>query len=178
MQYFIGIVPPEELKSKITNFQKKYNFQGMTAAVEPHLTLKAQGGLTEDKTWIDGVRKICANFSSFELTVGDPHIFGRDILYLSAQSPELVELHNVLVRTISPTQEFIKKYFELEDFTPHITLAKTFNGITQGELKTMKRLAEEELQSYPVFRVTFIRIYEETDGGTYKPYLDINLNSH
>lgn len=175
MQYFIGIVPPEEFKSKIVEFQKKYSSQNVAAAAEPHLTLKAQGGLTEDKAWIDKVKMICANFSSFDLTIDGPQLFGEDILYLSAHSPELVGLHNELVKTISPTQESIKKYFESEDFTPHITLAKTFYGTSQKALQSMKILAEKEFQPYPVFRVTSIRIYEETGDGTYKPCLDIKL---
>lgn len=176
MQYFIGIVPPEEFNNKITEFQQKYNSKKILASVEPHLTLKAQGGLTEDKEWIDRVQKICANFSSFKLTISDPKLFGDDILYLSAQSPELFELHNELVKAVSPTQEAIKKYFELEDFTPHITIGKTFYGTSLEELNTMKLLSEKELGPYPAFEVTYIRIYEETELGAYKPYLDIELN--
>lgn len=45
-EYFIGIVPPKEYLKRIELFQTKWmNHLG----VEPHITLKAQGGLTPDK---------------------------------------------------------------------------------------------------------------------------------
>ncbi|WP_185960043.1 2'-5' RNA ligase family protein [Planococcus soli] len=175
MQYFIGIVPPAEFKNKIIEFQQKYSSRKITAGVEPHLTLKAQGGLAEDKAWIDQVKMICASFSSFKLIISDPQLFGDDILYLSAHSPELFNLHNKIVQVISPTQETIKKYFEAEDFTPHITLGKTVYGTSQKELIDMKIQAEKELGPYPSFEVTFIRIYEESEFGNYTTYLDIEL---
>jgi hypothetical protein len=46
VEYFIGIVPPEEYMKRIECFQRRWmNYLG----VEPHITLKAQGGLTSDK---------------------------------------------------------------------------------------------------------------------------------
>ena len=41
--YFIGIAPPAEYLERVEHFQRKWmNF----LFVEPHVTLKAQGGLT------------------------------------------------------------------------------------------------------------------------------------
>lgn len=176
MQYFIGIVPSDEYKKKIIEFQQKWVNHFITDVVEPHITLKAQGGLTPDKEWISKVKKVCNNFSSFNISVSKPMFFGEDILYLSATSKELYKLHNCIVEEISPSDDLIKKYFELDDFTPHMTLGKTYFGLSKQELKDMAQLAEEELSPYPSIEVNFIRIYQEIEPLKYIKYFDIPLN--
>ncbi|WP_371932625.1 hypothetical protein [Bacillus carboniphilus] len=42
VEYFIGIVPPEEYLERVELFQNKWIKQ---SDVEPHITLKAQGGI-------------------------------------------------------------------------------------------------------------------------------------
>jgi hypothetical protein len=72
VEYFIGIVPPEEYLKRIENFQRKgINNLG----VEPHITLKAQGGLTPDKKWIDKL-KVCKNFKLFQISL-ETYVFWR-----------------------------------------------------------------------------------------------------
>lgn len=175
MQYFIGIVPTDEYKERIIDFQKKWSNNRITEVVEPHITLKSQGGLTPDKEWIRIVESICKNFNSFSVTISKPMFFGDDILYLSALSEALNVLHKNIVQGISPSEDLIKKYFELDDFAPHITLGKTYYGLSNNELKDMAKLAEEELTPYPTLEVNFIRIYQEDEPGIYKTYLDIPM---
>lgn len=117
MQYFIGIVPSDEYKQKVIAFQQKWKNHKITDVVEPHITVKAQGGLTPDKEWIRKVKKVCNHFSPFNITVSKPVFFGEDILYLSVNSKELYELHNNIVEEISPSDDLIKKYFERADYT-------------------------------------------------------------
>lgn len=175
MQYFIGIVPSDEYKKKIIEFQQKWTNHRITDAVEPHITLKAQGGLTIDQGWISKVKNVCKDFQPFYISVSKPMFFGDDILYLSASSEELYKLHNSIVQEIAPSVDLIKKYFELDNFTPHMTLGKTFYGLSKQELKDMAKLAEVELSPYPTFEVNSIRIYQEVETGRYVTYLDIPL---
>ncbi len=176
MQYFIGIMPPEEYKTKIVEFQQQWKGLWITDVVEPHITIKAQGGLTPDQEWLSKVQEICTDFQEFTISVGKPMFFGEDILYLSASSKELYQLHHRLVHRISPSDELIKKYFELEDYIPHMTLGKTYFGLSQQRLKDMAKLAEDELSPYPTFKVEFIRIYQEVEPMKYVKYLDIPLS--
>ncbi|MGM7702801.1 2'-5' RNA ligase family protein [Pseudalkalibacillus sp. Hm43] len=176
MQYFIGIVPPEDYKTNIIEFQKKWNGHWITEVVEPHITVKAQGGLTPDQEWLSKVEEVCKEFQPFTVSVGKPMFFGEDILYLNASSIELIQLHQSLVHRISPSAELIKKYFELDDFTPHMTLGKTYFGLSNRELKDMAKLSDEELSPYPTYEVDFIRIYQEVEPMKYIKYLDIPLS--
>jgi 2'-5' RNA ligase len=181
VEYFIGIVPPEEYMKRIEHFQRRWmNYLG----VEPHITLKAQGGLTPDKKWIDKVKKVCENFKPFQISLGKPMYFGDSILYLSVNSNNLHTLHQKIVREISPSDDLIKRYFELDDFVPHLTLGKEqysgniSTGISKQELKDMEKLAEKELTPYPNFEVNFIRIYElNIEKQRYDRYLDIPLSN-
>jgi 2'-5' RNA ligase len=172
-EYFIGIVPPKEYLDRIEQFQRKWIKH---LGVEPHITLKAQGGLTLDKTWINKVKKVCENFEPFQMNLDKPMYFGDFILYLSVNSSNLLDLHQKVVREISPSDDLIKKYFELDDFVPHLTLGKLQNGLTIQELRDMEKLAENELTPYPNFEVNFIRIYElSIEKQRYEKYLDIFL---
>ena len=172
-EYFIGIVPPKEYLDRIEQLQRKWMKH---LGVEPHITLKAQGGLTLDKKWIDKVKIVCENFEPFQMSLDKPMYFGDFILYLSVNSNNLLDLHQKIVQEISPSDEKIKKYFELDDFVPHLTLGKVQHGLSIQELKAMEKLAEKELTPYPNFEVNFIRIYELTiEKQRYDKFLDISL---
>ncbi|MGP4060650.1 hypothetical protein [Halobacillus sp. H74] len=84
-------------------------------------------------------------------------------------------LHEKIVREISPSKELIEKYFELDDFVPHMTLGKTTYGLTKQELNDMAGQAEKELAPFPSFEVDFIRIYLEEKTNKYRRYLDVPL---
>ncbi|MER2260991.1 MAG: 2'-5' RNA ligase family protein [Psychrobacillus sp.] len=181
VEYFIGIVPPEEYLKRITQFQRKWMNK---LCVEPHITLKAQGGLTLDKKWIDKVQRICDNYKPFRVSIDKPKYFGDNILYLSINSSNLHDLHQKIVQEISPSEYLIKKYFELNAFVPHLTLGKeyfdgnTFAGLSKKEVKEMEQLVNKELTPYPDFEVRFIRVYElNTKERRYEKYLDIPLNN-
>jgi hypothetical protein len=53
MQYFVGVVPPEEYLKRVVAFQKRWTTNRLPEVVEPHMTVKAQDGLTEDMNWLN-----------------------------------------------------------------------------------------------------------------------------
>ncbi|ASF39051.1 2'-5' RNA ligase [Halobacillus halophilus] len=174
-EYFIGIVPPECYMERVEHFREKWMDHSI---VEPHITLKAQGGLSPDRNWIEPVRKICENVRTFSIQVSEPAYFGDHVLYLRVHSEDLVRLHKYIVREISPTDEQVRKYFELDDFVPHLTLAKEAFGLSKRELVEMEKAASRELSPFPKFEVEFIRIYERKTGlDRYEPFEDIYLNT-
>ncbi|MGO4350014.1 2'-5' RNA ligase family protein [Paenibacillus sp. MCAF9] len=175
MQYFIGIIPPPEYLEKVFIFQKEWKNNGVVNMVEPHITLKAQGGLSPDLSWLDKLEKLCTNFPSFPITLSDPKFFGDYVLYLSVESQELYRLHSQIVQMINPSKELIKQYFELADFIPHLTLGKTYFGMNPNELEEMSVAARKALTPYPTFNVNQIRLYQEVEPLKYIPYKDITL---
>ncbi|KRF21733.1 2'-5' RNA ligase family protein [Paenibacillus sp. Soil787] len=175
MQYFIGVVPPLEYMEKIICFQKNWKSNGVINVVEPHITLKAQGGLTPDIRWLGDLEKLCREISPFRIILTEPKFFGDYVVYLSMQSEELYQLHNKIVKLINPSNELIKKYFELQDFVPHLTLGKTFFGMSSNELNEMAIEARRLLTPYPTFVVDQIRVYQEFEPLKYISYKDIAL---
>ena len=179
MEYFIGIVPPDEYRERVERFQNRWIVR---SGVEPHITLKAQGGLTEDLAWLGRVREVCQRFKPFRVSFDGPAYFGETILYLGVQSQELVELHRKIVQAVSPPSESIRRYFELDDFVPHMTLGKEAygggisSGVTKEGLGEMEREVRESLSPYPIFEVSFIRVYIFNDKFVrYERYEDIAL---
>ncbi|WP_377890167.1 2'-5' RNA ligase family protein [Alkalihalobacillus sp. R86527] len=180
-EYFIGIVPPEDYLKRIEEFQGKWNER---TGVEPHVTLKAQGGLSANQEWIEKVKEVCKTVKAFQMTLDRPAYFGDSVLYLPVRSDELVELHHLLVETISPPNHLIKQYFERDDFVPHLTLGKEkygggiSNGVSKEDLKEMENQARIELAPYPTCEVTFIRIYElNVAEQKYEKLLDVSLGN-
>lgn len=175
--YFIGIVPPDGYSQRVQAFQKKWMDR---LGVEPHITLKAQGGLTEDKSWLKRVQDVSAQFEPFIVSLGSPRYFGGTILYLRVDSDPIYRLHQDIVETVGSTAEQVKQYFELDQYVPHLTLAKVAyggnvsSGLTQEQLNEMEKAAEFELTPYPTFTVEFIRVYELREGS-YVPLIDLPL---
>ncbi|MFC3210233.1 2'-5' RNA ligase family protein [Planomicrobium okeanokoites] len=176
MQYFIGIVPPESELEKLKEFRKQWPANRIDDLVEPHITLKAQGGLSADEGWLENVKAAAADFPAFRVQLAEPRFFGEDVLYLSMDSPEVNELHSVLVEAVGSNPEQIAQYFELDQFVAHLTLAKTSHGVSQEELKKMAAAASQELAPYPDFQVDSIRIYRMQDEQRrYEKYLEVPL---
>lgn len=174
MQYFIGISPPRNFANEVSRFRKKWPDNWIDEIVEPHITLKAQGGLATDESWIEDVRKACKETERFEVIIGRTAFLGEEILYLQVESQGLKKLHERLVAVVEPTDEMIAQYFELDRFVPHLTLAKTSYGLSVRQLKEMAQLANEELEICR-FKVESIRIYQENGSGAYRKYMDIPL---
>lgn len=175
MQYFIGIVPPDDYKEKIIAFRKRWPSNHLNAVAEPHITVKAQGGLTEDLQWLENVRRTCSSIKCFPLTLSGLGAFGNTVTFLSVETAAIVDLHRSLVSVISPSQEHIDRYFEFDLFHPHLTLGQTYWGMNEAEIDEMKLLAIDELAPFPTFNVNFVRIYKEIEPQKYVLFEDIQL---
>lgn len=178
MQYFIGIVPTQEYIEKVTDFRDRWKNNSISDVVEPHITLKAQGGLTTDKKWLSKVKQVCSNTKPFDIKLEKTMFFGEDILYLSASSKQLSTLHNNMVSAVGPSNELIEKYFELDNFIPHMTLGKTAYGLTKQELRDMAKMAEKEISPYPIINVNCVRVYQEIEPNKYVKFDDIPLGGN
>ncbi|WP_419887542.1 2'-5' RNA ligase family protein [Neobacillus niacini] len=175
MQYFIGIVPSDDYKSKVLKFQKHWTNNSLPDVVEPHITIKAQGGLTPEKDWLKKVENVCKTTLPFKVKINKPAFFGVSVLFLSVESNEIFELHRKIVNEVSPEKYLIKKYMELDDYVPHLTLGQTHWGLSSEELKEMAQFSDEQLSPYPSFEVDFLRVYQEIQPNKYRKYIDIPL---
>ncbi|WP_340003681.1 2'-5' RNA ligase family protein [Paenibacillus sp. FSL K6-0276] len=175
MQYFIGIVPPDEYKEQIAAFRNRWASNRLQAVVEPHITVKAQGGLTEDMHWLENVRGTCSSVQCFQLSLSEPGSFGNAVTFLSVESKDVYDLHKRLVDTVSPSPELIKRYLELDRFHPHLTLGQTYWGMNEAEIEEMKQSAMHALVPFPTFNVKFVRVYKEIEPNKYVPFEDIKF---
>lgn len=177
MQYFIGITLPAALKEKIISFQNSFPTNEVQRIAEPHITVKAQGGLTEDESWINVVREAVENYPSFEINLSGVDGFGGTVLFLSpVPSSELIGLHRLLLEVVNPSNNLIAKYFEGDTYQPHITLGGTSWGMTKDDLVSMRELAKNRFIDSEPFMVSFVRIYRQQDlDGPYEKFVDLPL---
>ncbi|KQY94739.1 2'-5' RNA ligase [Paenibacillus sp. Root52] len=175
MQYFIAIVPPDDYKDQITSFRNRWEHHRLNEVAEPHITVKAQGGLTADLTWLDKVKVLCSSVQRFQLTFIEPSAFGKEVVFLGVRSKEIYEFHRLLVGTVAPPSELIKQYFELDEFHPHLTLGQTHWGMQESEVEEMKLTSKHALAPFPTFMVTHVRVYQEVEPNRYAPFEDIPL---
>ncbi|MCJ8015301.1 2'-5' RNA ligase family protein [Paenibacillus sp. KQZ6P-2] len=178
MQYFIGIVLPDEYKEQIAVFRNRWASNRLKDVVEPHITVKAQGGLTEDMGWMNNIRGTCSSIKSFRLSMSEPATFGNAVTFLGVESKEVYYLHKRLVDTVSPRPEQIDRYFELDRFHPHLTLGQTYWGMNETEIEEMKLSAINALAPFPTFHVNYVRVYQEIEQNKYIPFEDIRLGAN
>lgn len=178
-KYFIGIVPPVDIYNAVSAIQDCFL---ANKGVEPHITLKAQSGLTLDELWIDDLRHVLNNINSFEVCVRGTAYFGNEVLYIDVYSEKLIALHNKIYDVIQPSLDDKKKYFESDYYVPHITVGKTSylsklsnEKLSLNELHQMEEMVD--IKSFETnFNVDHLWIYKYQDN-TYQRYKKITLKS-
>ena len=175
MQHIIGLVPDDGLRNRIISFQKRWKGNQIVDIVEPHITVKAQGGLSDGKEWLQAVSRACASFSPFTVRITKPSLFGEDVLYLAVESEAVYEIHNLLVSVISPGKDLLSEFFEDEKYTPHITLGMSSLGVSRDQIQDMMNSAEKEFSAE--FAADYLRIYREDNLGRYHMFRDVPLGS-
>jgi len=175
MQFFIGLVPPANWMEQVMALRSRY---GLVNITEPHITVKAQPGLTPDLAWMKQVEAVCAELQPFTVQLGAPAWFGTDVLYLRVQGADVERLHRLLVAAVAPDPDDSERYQELDRYVPHLTLAQTAHGATAEQLAQMQQEAQASFSSPPAFDVQFLRVYRKTPGDTgYVKALDIPFGS-
>ncbi|MCM3781930.1 2'-5' RNA ligase family protein [Neobacillus mesonae] len=177
MKYFIGITPPDDYKEKVVAFRDRWASNRLNDVVEPHITVKAQGGLTGDLYWLESVRQTCSLIESFQLSLSEPGSFGSTVTFLTVETSNVIDIHRRLVEAISPSQELLDRYFEMDKYHPHLTLGQTYWGLNEAEIQEMKLLAINELAPFPIFDVNYLRVYKEVAPNKYVPFVDIQLGT-
>lgn len=65
---------------------------GIEPSVLPHVTVKAQPGLEDPDLWEPAVAAVTAATSPFDVQLGPTGSFGDGIVFLSVESPALIQL--------------------------------------------------------------------------------------
>ncbi|KUP06894.1 hypothetical protein Q75_06675 [Bacillus coahuilensis p1.1.43] len=175
MKYFIAIVPPAKLMNQIIQFQRKWENNRIQHVAEPHITVKAQSGLTEDLNWLESIRNVLVDVEGFDLTLKEPRFFSNAVLYIHSDSEELDYLHRRLMNAVSPATEERLMYMEDDRFIQHLTIGQTRWGLTEKELREMREQIEGEIPMNITFRVNYLRVYHEVEENVYCKYLDLPL---
>lgn len=177
MQFFIGITLPEAMREKIISLQRSFAGNGVPDGVEPHVTVKSQGGLTEDKVWLSKIESAMKNCSSFQISFEGVGNFAENVIFLKpAFSEDLVNLHKTLFDAVGSYEDPTNRYFENDRYHPHLTLGGMNWGLTKEEAIEMKRKAQQELGNLPAFEVSSIRIYQENvENKSWDKMLDISF---
>lgn len=155
MQFFIGITPSDEMQEKIISFQRSFANNGVPDSVEPYITVKSQGGLTEDKAWLTRIGDIAKNTKSFQQAFEGAGSFGDNVIFLKpVVSKELINLHKALFNATGSYEDPTNKYFEGDRYHPHMTLGGMKWGLTKEEAENMKERAQKEF-GHPDYRAIY-----------------------
>lgn len=177
MSYFIGIVPPEDYKQKIVAFQKMWPGNKLPGYVNPHITLKAPTGLKSDLKWIDDIKTVLAGYRPFNMKIGGPAFFDKEVLYLQIFSDTAQRIHEQIIAALLPKLK-VNLSAESERFNMHLTLATVWSGNNWQELLKMQGMADKFLAPYPQFTVQSIRVFEKhTPKNSYHTFCDIDLKN-
>jgi 2'-5' RNA ligase len=155
MQYFLGIVPPEEIYNPVIKLQRQFGDN----RTEPHITVKGPGGIPEDNKWIDQVKKILYNRNQLRIEIAGAEFFGNDVLYLKVNSNDLISLHIDLIDFFKPGELLLKNFYEGKFYQPHLTVAQASTGYSNKDLLIMKNIIDETFEEKYFFTADFLRVY-------------------
>ncbi len=173
MPYFVAAMPPSDYGDRITQFAKRWNY---TPGWPPHITVKAQGGLSDGMGWLELVERVClTSVPGIEVSLGEPKMLGASVLILPVESSALYNLHQMLVDALNPTAAERAQYFEDDRFVLHLTLGQTHYGLTSDDLEEMRIAAQDGLSPFPTFGVSFLRVFYLDIDGSYRKLRDIQL---
>lgn len=148
-QYVIAIIPPERVSRAL---EALFAFD----VIEPHITVKAQPGLDAEtkEEWLRSIRTAVTGFGPVDVHLGSAAAFSNDVIYLKIEGNRLLQLHHILMETVVPDEGEAARYFELEDWTPHLTLIVGQDHDVAAADKARASLLEHDLRvgSLWVFR--------------------------
>ena len=171
-QYFIGIVPPVEIQNRIQEFQRQNRRNLFPKRVEPHITVKAPGGLAVDESWLPAVRKAVGDLQGFDISFGGIGYFGDRVLFIEAKAPELQELNEALVKATNTPIEILAEFKE-DKYHGHLTLGLRDKKFPDSDLLLAGERAKRELANLPPFRADFVRVFKKIDFGAWEKMEDI-----
>ncbi|MBU1036999.1 RNA 2',3'-cyclic phosphodiesterase [Patescibacteria group bacterium] len=144
---FLGIDLTADLKEKIEKLKRDYNLKQLpiklVEAENSHIAVKFLEDLSENqiKEIAVLVKSITENFTFFKIKIDNELIFPSPsrarVLALKIISPELKKIAEEIIKTIDQLP-FVNK--EKRNYTPHITLGRIRNRLTENEIKKITNL--------------------------------------
>lgn len=121
--YGVVILPPPDLYRELLAIRERHPL--LRSFSPPHITVKSpflfrQSGATV----VEQLEAICEQWEPFELSLGGLGVFRDRVLYVKVrESDELHDLHWEVVESLDGFVETLSDRFELNAYTPHLTLA-------------------------------------------------------
>lgn len=162
MKYFIGALIPKIYKNKIEMLRAEIRF----FTTEPHITLVPPPALPDDDSFIEKVVEVCKEIEPFNVKLNNLDQFGNRVLYVSVNSPELVNLHKKIY-------EILDLQEEKRDYTPHLTIVKQ-RPKRPVDLDSIRKRAEIKIIPTLDYTLNSIIVYHQPkEHSIYIPYMEI-----
>jgi 2'-5' RNA ligase len=172
MKYFAGIVPPQDIYSRLLQIQTQFGDN----RVEPHITLRPPVKPLEEASWLQTITNTVAEYKPIIVTLPGTGYFGKRVLFVSVQADPLTALYRTLIPALKPF-EHKEDHPDINHFHPHLTLGRHWCGFTPQDFKSMQQLADAYLKAEIVtFEATHVRIYQKPEhGGRWQTFRDVAL---
>jgi 2'-5' RNA ligase len=174
MKYFIGIVPPEHIREKLTQIQQQFGDNRL----EPHITVRPPVSPVNEEDWLDVISSAASRIDPFAIELSGIDRFGTRVLYVRVHAPAITDLYDLLIPQLKEFEPHTIQEKQ-ESFHPHLTLGRTWCGFSQEDFSAMSKLATEYLTSQEIFFVaSHIRVYyKPSQQGRYERFRDVRLGN-
>lgn len=159
MKYFIGILIPENYKTKIELLRAK----NQILMTEPHIKLLPSKALPNNDFFIKKLINICENYNSFDVSFYLPSNYKDKLIYSEVVSKELLLLQEKISLCLN-----IKKH----NYSPKIILLKK-NKPKKTHIELRKRKQNIELKKLSFKVNSIIVYYKPKEDFIYLPYMKI-----
>jgi 2'-5' RNA ligase len=164
MKYFLGVSIPKNYKNKIEMLRAQFRF----FTTEPHITLVPPPALPDEDDFIKNVIDVCKKTEPFDVKLNSLGQFGNRVLFVSVDSPGLIDLHNKIYDNLGLEEE-------KRGYTPHLTLVKQ-RPKRPVEIDIIRKRAETKLIPAIEYTLDSITVYyQPKEHSIYVPYMEIPL---
>jgi len=159
------ITPPQDQIERIRTLQVEC---GVSTDVVPHVTVKAQPGLTDRSRWVQPLRERLRRHRPFALRFIGVGQFGEEIVYLGVGGNGIRRLHNTILDVLDRLGVEERFEYDGESYEPHLTLAASFAGADATALREIGLRARR--LNVPSFEVgAIIELHRPGRGELYQP---------
>lgn len=164
MKYFIGAPIPKIYKNKVEMLRAEFRF----FSTEPHITLVPPPALPDDDIFIERLIEVCQTIKPFNVKLNNLDQFGNRVLYVSVNSPGLIDLYENIYEKLNLEKE-------KRGYTPHLTLVKQ-RPRRPIDIEKIRKRAEMKLIPSPEYTLKSIIVYyQPKERSIYVPYMEIPL---
>lgn len=173
--YFIGIIPPKDIREKIVLLQRSAERNRLPDYVPPHITIVPPFSSDSIPALPQSAMKILFDSEEFEIKIKGVESFGAHTVYLDVDSVSLLSFQAKFIESLFSEHFIERNQLGRKEFHPHITIGQRRHGLSFKELSQLRIAGKNSDIIGQGFLVNAISILGKVNSKSYSIVNTIQL---